>query len=86
MDENLTPAFHWLQGLGADICHYKVCSTFDSSPNDRQHRQGSRDRQSVVRADMCPVLVGAPQLKRYTAFGHLFAAYRGEFTASTATR
>ena len=25
-----------------------------------------------------PLVVGAPQLKRYTAFGNLFAAYRGE--------
>ena len=25
------------------------------------------------------MLVGAPQLKRYTAFGHLFAAYRGRY-------
>ena len=26
-----------------------------------------------------PLLVGAPQLKRYTAFGHLFAAYREKY-------
>ncbi len=25
-----------------------------------------------------PLIVGAPQLKRYTAFGHLFAAYQGQ--------
>src|SRR5271170_4121270 len=32
MDENLAPALAWLKGLNAAICHYKVCSTFDSSP------------------------------------------------------
>jgi uncharacterized protein YgbK (DUF1537 family) len=32
MGEHLTRAFEWLNSLGADICHYKVCSTFDSSP------------------------------------------------------
>ena len=32
MDEHLPPAFAWMKGLGAAICHYKVCSTFDSSP------------------------------------------------------
>jgi uncharacterized protein YgbK (DUF1537 family) len=32
MDENLTPQSSLAEGLGADICHYKVCSTFDSSP------------------------------------------------------
>ena len=24
--------FTWLKALGARFCHYKVCSTFDSSP------------------------------------------------------
>jgi uncharacterized protein YgbK (DUF1537 family) len=32
MDENLPPLFEWLRALGAGLCHYKVCSTFDSSP------------------------------------------------------
>src|SRR5690606_23104657 len=32
MDENLPAAFAWLKALGAGICHYKVCSTFDSGP------------------------------------------------------
>ena len=32
MDEHLTPAFAWLKSLDAGVCHYKVCSTFDSSP------------------------------------------------------
>ena len=32
MDENLPRAFGWLKSLGAPVCHYKVCSTFDSSP------------------------------------------------------
>jgi uncharacterized protein YgbK (DUF1537 family) len=39
MDENLPEAFRWLKSLGARHCHYKVCSTFDSSP-----RQGSIGR------------------------------------------
>src|SRR6187399_328819 len=33
MDENLKPAFAWLRSLDASVCHYKVCSTFDSAPN-----------------------------------------------------
>src|SRR5580658_6600790 len=32
MEGNLTPAFAWLKSLNAGVCHYKVCSTFDSSP------------------------------------------------------
>ncbi len=31
-----------------------------------------------MRSPAVPVVVGAPQLKRYTAFGHLFAAYQGK--------
>src|SRR4051812_24543817 len=33
MKEHLDPAFQWLKGLQAKICHYKVCSTFDSAPD-----------------------------------------------------
>ncbi|ACI57902.1 type III effector Hrp-dependent outers (plasmid) [Rhizobium leguminosarum bv. trifolii WSM2304] len=77
MEEHLAPAFDWLSSLGASICHYKVCSTFDSSPgigNIGKAIEIGRRRfgQSIV-----PVIVGAPQLKRYTAFGNLFAAYQG---------
>src|SRR3954447_15763126 len=33
MDEHLPEYFHWLKGLGARFCQYKVCSTFDSAPH-----------------------------------------------------
>ena len=69
--------FAWLKSLGAGFCHYKVCSTFDSSP-----QIGSIGRALDIGArsfggKSVPLVVGAPQLKRYTAFGHLFAAYQG---------
>jgi len=32
MDEHLPPIFRALYSIGAPISHYKVCSTFDSSP------------------------------------------------------
>ena len=78
MEAHLAPALTWLKGLSAGFCHYKVCSTFDSSPTigsiGRAIDIGGRlfDQVSV------PLVVGAPQLKRYTAFGHLFAAHRGQ--------
>jgi uncharacterized protein YgbK (DUF1537 family) len=78
MDENLTPAFHWLKSLGADICHYKVCSTFDSSPRIGNIGRAVEIGKALFDQPYVPVVVGAPQLKRYTAFGHLFAAYQGE--------
>ena len=78
MEENLTPAFRWLKSLGADICHYKVCSTFDSSPQIGNIGKAVEIGKALFDQAYVPVLVGAPQLKRYTAFGHLFAAYQGE--------
>jgi uncharacterized protein YgbK (DUF1537 family) len=78
MDKHLTPALRWLKGLGADICHYKVCSTFDSSPTIGSIGKAVEIGKAVFDQAYVPVLVGAPQLKRYTAFGHLFAAYQGE--------
>jgi uncharacterized protein YgbK (DUF1537 family) len=78
MEENLTPAFRWLKSLNAAICHYKVCSTFDSSPKIGNIGKAVEIGKALFCQPYVPVLVGAPQLKRYTAFGHLFAAYQGE--------
>ncbi|WP_276121649.1 four-carbon acid sugar kinase family protein [Pararhizobium qamdonense] len=78
MDWHLTPAFQWLKSLEADICHYKVCSTFDSSPQVGNIGKAIEIGKAMFGQPYVPVLVGAPQLKRYTAFGHLFAAYQGE--------
>jgi uncharacterized protein YgbK (DUF1537 family) len=78
MDENLAPAFAWLKGLGAALCHYKVCSTFDSSPGIGNIGRAIEIGRRVFGQASVPVLVGAPQLKRYTVFGNLFAGYRGE--------
>ncbi len=78
MEENLTPAFRWLKSLNAAICHYKVCSTFDSSPKVGNIGKAVEIGKALFHQPYVPVLVGAPQLKRYTAFGHLFAAYQGE--------
>jgi uncharacterized protein YgbK (DUF1537 family) len=78
MDRHLPPAFAWLRQEDAPICHYKVCSTFDSAPT-----VGSIGRALELGADqfgqaMTPVVVGVPQLRRYSFFGELFAAYQGE--------
>ncbi|MBZ9768903.1 four-carbon acid sugar kinase family protein [Mesorhizobium sp. CA6] len=79
MDTHLTDAFSWLRSLQADICHYKVCSTFDSSPTIGSIGRAIEIGRAVFTQDCVPLVVGAPQLKRYTAFGHLFAAYRDRY-------
>jgi 3-oxoisoapionate kinase len=77
MDENLAPALDWLKSLGAEFCHYKVCSTFDSSPTVGSIGRALEIGQDLFRQPKTPLVVGAPQLKRYTTFGNLFAAYQG---------
>ncbi|NVD42049.1 four-carbon acid sugar kinase family protein [Ensifer sp. HO-A22] len=78
MDDNLAPAFSWLKSLGAAITHYKVCSTFDSSPQLGSIGRAIEIGRDIFGAAPVPLVVGAPQIRRYTAFGNLFAAYRGE--------
>ncbi|AJD45965.1 four-carbon acid sugar kinase family protein [Rhizobium sp. SEMIA 4085] len=77
MQQHLTPAFEWLKSLGAEICHYKVCSTFDSSAEIGSIGKAIEIGRTTFAQPIVPVIVGAPQLKRYTAFGNLFAAYQG---------
>src|SRR5687768_6760640 len=72
MDRTLRPAFAAMKQLGAPIVHYKVCSTFDSSPT-----VGSIGRAIDVGVEIfgtrpVPVIVGAPALGRYCVFGNLF--------------
>ena len=80
MDDHLTPALEWLKSLGAAFCHYKVCSTFDSSPAIGSIGRAIDIGRAAFGQEVVPLIVGAPQLKRYTAFGHLFAAYQGGVT------
>ncbi len=77
MEQHLLPIFTWLKALNADFCHYKVCSTFDSSPTIGSIGKAIEIGKAVFDQKYVPLVVGAPQLKRYTAFGHLFAAYQG---------
>jgi uncharacterized protein YgbK (DUF1537 family) len=73
MEVVLRPMFASLKALGAPLVHYKICSTFDSSP-----QIGSIGRAIDVGTDVfggpcVPLVVGAPTLGRYVAFGNLFA-------------
>ena len=74
MAEHLPSVFRRLGALGAPIVHYKTCSTFDSSP-----RIGSIGRALEIGGEtlspaFIPIVVAAPHLRRYVAFGNLFAA------------
>jgi uncharacterized protein YgbK (DUF1537 family) len=77
MDVHLSAAFQWLKTLNAELCHYKVCSTFDSSPAIGNIGRAIEIGRNVFDKTMVPLIVGAPQIRRYSAFGQLFAAYQG---------
>ncbi|TWT29793.1 hypothetical protein KOR34_51110 [Posidoniimonas corsicana] len=71
----LHPAFEALRNLRPRHVHYKVCSTFDSSP-----AVGSIGRVLEIGSDVfagpyAPIVVGAPALGRWCVFGNLFARY-----------
>src|SRR5690606_19714743 len=69
----LRPKFKALKALGAPLTHYKVCSTFDSSPQIGSIGRATDIGCEVFQPPVVPLLVGAPGLKRYVAFGNLFA-------------
>ncbi|CUH74930.1 four-carbon acid sugar kinase family protein [Tropicibacter naphthalenivorans] len=73
MRAHLPAPLGFLHGLGAPILHYKVCSTFDSSPTSGSIGTAIEVGLKVTDAQAAPMVVAAPQMRRYQAFGHLFA-------------
>jgi uncharacterized protein YgbK (DUF1537 family) len=73
MDENLPGVFEQLKSLGAPVCHYKCCTTFDSAPHIGNIGRAAEIGQRVFGT---PVLfaVGMPRYKRFVVFSNLFAA------------
>jgi uncharacterized protein YgbK (DUF1537 family) len=81
MNAHLPGAFRTLADLKAPVSHYKVCSTLDSSPT-----VGSIGRAIDIgvpifserpeAAKWQPLVVAAPAIGRYQAFGNLFAAHQ----------
>jgi uncharacterized protein YgbK (DUF1537 family) len=77
MDENLSSVFQHLKKLGAAIIHYKICSTFDSSPAIGSIGRAIDLGFDVFGPSFVPLVVGAPVLRRYTIFGNHFATVDG---------
>ncbi|SEL46587.1 Uncharacterized conserved protein YgbK, DUF1537 family [Roseovarius azorensis] len=74
MSKNLPPVYDALKALGAPVCHYKVCSTFDSSPETGSIGRAIEIGRECFGTPTVPVVVGAPALRRYQVFGNLFAS------------
>lgn len=75
MERELKPALLTLKKLGARHVHYKVCSTFDSSPTIGSIGRVMDVAAKIFPAPFIPLLVAAPALGRYTIFGQHFARY-----------
>lgn len=79
MSRNLPAIFRVLRSLGAPVVHYKVCSTFDSSPRVGNIGRPMELGRSIFGSRSVPVVIGAPRLGRAVVFANLFATAEGKF-------
>ncbi|WP_217579076.1 four-carbon acid sugar kinase family protein, partial [Mesorhizobium sp. GbtcB19] len=70
MDTHLEVAFNSLYTPARDPFHYKVCSTFDSSPTNGSIGRAIEVGRAVLGPACVPLVAGAPQPQRYTPLGH----------------
>jgi len=63
----------FLANLNAPFLHYKICSTLDSAPQFGNIGTAIELALQARPAKAVPVLTAAPRMRRYQAFGHLFA-------------
>ncbi len=73
MNAELPPILSVLGRLRAPIVHYKLCSTFDSSPKIGSIGRAIELGLATLATSFAPLVVGAPVLGRYCVFGNLFA-------------
>lgn len=73
MKNTLKNSFKALKRLNPRHVHYKVCSTFDSSKAIGNIGTAIKVGQDIFKNNYTPILVAAPNLGRYSAFGNLFA-------------
>ena len=78
MQKELPPIFRRITALSAPLFHYKVCSTLDSSPTVGSIGKAGELAREITGTGNIPLLVGTPCLKRYVAFGNLFATVGNE--------
>ncbi|HEX7002947.1 MAG TPA: four-carbon acid sugar kinase family protein [Trueperaceae bacterium] len=78
MEASLPEVFGSLAALRPEVMHYKVCSTYDSSPALGNIGVAARLLAESFGREELWALGGAPHLGRYLSFGHLFARYGGD--------
>ncbi|MDN3594840.1 four-carbon acid sugar kinase family protein [Zunongwangia endophytica] len=73
MSKTLHRDFLKIADLNPRHVHYKVCSTFDSSPEIGNIGVAIKEGFKRFGNKYTPILIAAPHLGRYMAFGNLFA-------------
>lgn len=73
MNAELPDVLSSLAALPTPLVHYKVCSTFDSSPTVGSIGRVIELSQATFEQPLVPIVAGTPGLGRYCLFGHLFA-------------
>ena len=73
MSAELPDAFARLAALGAPLLHYKVCSTLDSAPEIGSIGRAIEIGARTFSTGVVPVVVAAPEMRRFQFQGHLFA-------------
>ena len=73
MDSQLPAVLAALAGLPTSLVHYKVCSTFDSSPAIGSIGRVMDLARQAFGDGVIPIVAGTPALARYCVFGNLFA-------------
>ena len=74
LERVLKPIFQKMKLYQVPLFLYKVCSTFDSSPEWGSIGRAIEIGRKVFPSSFVPILAAAPQLGRFTVFGHHFAA------------
>jgi uncharacterized protein YgbK (DUF1537 family) len=75
MEDELPDQLALLNSLNPKLLHYKVCATFDSSPNIGSIGHAADIAFEVVDPDYGVIVQGIPILGRYIVFGNHFTVY-----------
>ena len=73
MDAQLPAVLAAMAALPTPLVHYKVCSTFDSSPTIGSIGRVMDLARQAFGDGVIPIVAGTPALGRYCVFGNLFA-------------
>ncbi|TFJ92213.1 four-carbon acid sugar kinase family protein [Lentibacillus salicampi] len=77
MKNEIAPVYEKFKDINPYFVHYKVCSTFDSSPEVGSIGYAMDVARDYFTKGTYPLLVAAPALGRYTVFGNHFANFHG---------